>query len=146
MTRPFSYTTRSTDDLTSFRCGICGWGTEFTQLLEAENLLASHACVASPPRPPYDPLKTIWREIDEALAPENARRFDGDNNYKKCINLSAAVVGGDDGSPVFVLEAKSPRSAVNNLGCSVTWNTNDREEAAEFLRCLADRISGGGCE
>ena len=49
-----------------------------------------------------------------------------------------------DGSPVFVLAAKSPRSAVNNLGLSIEWSTNDRVEAAAFLRQLAVKIEEGG--
>lgn len=92
----------------------------------------------------YDPLKMIWREVNEALSPTNARKFDGDNNYKKCLDLKLCVVGSDDdGTPVFVLDAKSPRSAVNNLGLSITWGTNDRAEAAAFLRQLAAKIEAG---
>lgn len=89
---------------------------------------------------PYDELKHLWREADEALAPTNARKFDGDNNYKKCIDLKVCVVGANDGTPVFVFDAKSPRSTVNNLGLSITWSTNDRAEAAAFLRQLAAKI------
>ena len=89
-------------------------------------------------------LETIWREVNEALAPSNARKFDGDNNYKKCLNIQTCIIGNDtDGSPVFVLDAKSPRSAVNNLGLSIHWGTNDRAEAAAFLRKLADKIENG---
>lgn len=92
-----------------------------------------------------DLLKTIWREVDEALSPSNARKFDGGNNYKKCLNIQTCIVGDDtDGFPVFVLDAKSPRSAVNNLGMSIHWSTNDRGEAAAFLRQLADKIENGG--
>ena len=91
----------------------------------------------------YDALKHLWSEADEALAPTNARKFDGDNNYKKCLDLKVCVVGSDEGAPVFVLDAKSPRSAVNNLGLSITWSTNDRAEAAAFLRQLADKIEAG---
>lgn len=82
----------------------------------------------------------ILEEADEALSPTNARKFDGDNNYQKCIKLMIAIVGDDQGSPAFVMEAKSPRSAVNNLGCSVLWSTNDRAEAAALLRQLAAKI------
>jgi hypothetical protein len=32
---------------------------------------------------------------------------------------------------------------VNNLGMSVTWSTNDRAEAASFLRQIADKIEEG---
>ena len=53
------------------------------------------------------------------------------------------LVGSDDGSPVFVLDAKSPRSAVNNLGLSINWSTDDRTEAANFLRKLADKLEEG---
>ena len=88
-------------------------------------------------------LALIWREVDEALAPSNARKFDGDNNFKKCLDLKTCLVGGDKGEPVFVLAAKSPRSAVNNLGCSINWSTNERAEAAAFLRKLADKIEEG---
>lgn len=88
-------------------------------------------------------LKYIWQEADEALALTNARKFDGNNNYKKCLDLKVCVVGTDDGSPVFVLDVKSPRSAVNNLGLSLTWDTNDRTEAAAFLRALAGKIEAG---
>jgi hypothetical protein len=70
------------------------------------------------------PLDSLLREADEALAPTNARKFDGNDN-------------------VFALDAKSPRSAVNNLGMSVIWDTNDRAEAAAFLRKLADKIEAG---
>lgn len=103
----------------------------------------AHTCVPRPPPPPYDPMKTLLHEIDEALSPSNARKFDGDNNYKKCLDLKTCIVGGDDGEPVFVLDAKSPRSAVNNLGMSITWSTNDRAEAAAFLRQIADKIEKG---
>ena len=85
-------------------------------------------------------LKLIWGEVDEALSPMNARRFDGDNNFKKCVDIKTCVVGGDEGVPTFVLTAKSPRSAVNNLGLSIDWFTNSRSEAAAFLRKLADKI------
>ena len=85
-------------------------------------------------------MKDIWREIDDALSPSNARRYDGDNNYKKCLDLKICVVGAEDGSPVFFLEATSPRSAVNDLGCSIAWSTEDRVRAAAFLRSLADKI------
>lgn len=91
----------------------------------------------------YDAEKHIWSEADEALTPANARKFDGDNNYKKCISIKTMFVGADDGTPVFVLEAKSPRSAVNNLGLSIQWSTNDRVEAANFLRKLAAKIEEG---
>jgi hypothetical protein len=92
----------------------------------------------------YDPLQSLWSEVDEALAPTNARKFDGDNNYKKCLDIKVCVVGADnDGVPVFVLDAKSPRSAVNNLGLSIIWGTNDRAEAVAFLRQLAAKIEAG---
>lgn len=105
----------------------------------------AHTCNPRPvsPAPPYDPMQHLLNEVDEALAPSNARKFDGDNNYKKCLDIKTCIVGADDGSPVFVLDAKSPRSAVNDLGISVTWSTNDRTEAAAFLRKLADKIETG---
>jgi hypothetical protein len=84
--------------------------------------------------------KTLWREVDEALSPTNARPSDGNNNYKKLIEIKTCVVGGDKGDPVFVLAAKSPRSSVNNLGLSISWSTYSRAEAAAFLRELADKI------
>ena len=86
---------------------------------------------------------SILREVDEALDPSNARKFDGDNNYKKCLDIRTSIVGADDGTPIFVLDAKSPRSAVNNLGMSIHWSTNDRTEAANFLRQIADKIEKG---
>lgn len=89
----------------------------------------------------YDVVKHLWEEVDEALAPANARKFDGDNNYKKCLDIKTCVVGADGtGAPVFVLRAKSPRSFVNGLGLSIDWSTNDRAEAAAFLRQLAAKI------
>lgn len=122
-------------------CGICRWSTTAPTHQAFVALMAAHACVPPPPPPPYDPLQSLLREADEALAPTNARKFDGDNNYKKCVDVKVTVVGADDdGAPVFVLDAKSPRSAVNNLGMSITWSTNDRAEAAAFLRQLADKI------
>ena len=91
-----------------------------------------------------DVFERILEEADEALSPSNARRFDGNDNYKKCIDIKVAVVESDNaGAPVFALDAKSPRSAVNNLGMSITWSTNDRAEAAAFLRQLADKIEAG---
>ena len=90
-----------------------------------------------------DDPKYLWQEADEALSPSNARKFDGDNNYKKCLDIKTCIVGGDKGGPVFVLAAKSPRSAVNNLGLSIEWSTNSRAEAAAFLRTLADKIEEG---
>lgn len=87
--------------------------------------------------------KRLWQEVDEAMSPTNARAFDGDNNYKKCLVITTCVVGGDKGEPTFVLDAKSPRSAVNNLGMSVTWSANTRAEAAAFLRKLATKIEEG---
>lgn len=85
-------------------------------------------------------LKTLWREVDEALSPTSARSPDGNNNYKKLIEIKTCVVGGDKGEPVFVLATKSPRSSVNNLGLSIDWSTYSRAEAAAFLRELADKI------
>ena len=85
----------------------------------------------------------IWREVDEALALTNARKFDGNNTYEKCLDIKVCVVGKDDGSPAFVLEARSPRSAVNNLGLSVAWHASSRAEAAAFLRQLANKIEEG---
>jgi hypothetical protein len=69
--------------------------------------------------------KTLWREVDEALFPTNARPSDG-NNYKKLIEIKTCVAGGDKGEPVFVLAVKSPRSSVNNLGLSISWSTYSR--------------------
>jgi hypothetical protein len=85
-------------------------------------------------------LKTLWREVDEALSPTNARPADGNNNYKKLVEIKTCVVGDDKGDPAFVLAAKSPRSSVNNLGLSINWITHSRAEAAAFLRDLADKI------
>jgi hypothetical protein len=82
----------------------------------------------------------LWQEVDEALSPTNARAFDGNTNFKKCLEIKTGIVGGDKGEPCFVLAAKSPRSAVNNLLLSVDWSTNSRAEAAAFLRKLADKI------
>jgi hypothetical protein len=131
------------DGTTAVTCE-CGWSTRGASYQAAVDQLEAHDCLPPPPsRPKYDPLKSLWSEIDEALSPDNARKFDGDNNYKKCLDLKTGIVGADDGIPVFVLNAKSPRSAVNNLGMSVTWNTNDRAEAAAFLRQLADKIEKG---
>ncbi len=87
-----------------------------------------------------DTMTRILREADEALSPSNARTFDGDSNFKKCLDLKVCVVGDPHGHPLFVLEARSPRSAVNNLGLSILWSTNDRVEAAAFLRTLANKI------
>lgn len=90
-----------------------------------------------------DDLKYLWREVDEAMSSSNARAFDGDNNYKKSIVITTCIVGGDKGEPEFVLDVKSPRSAVNNLGMSINWSTNARAEAAAFLRQLATKIEEG---
>lgn len=84
--------------------------------------------------------KYLWREVDEALAPTNARTFDGNSNFKKCIEIKTCLVGNDKGAPEFILAAKSPRSAVNDLLLSVDWSTNSRTEAAAFLRKLASKI------
>jgi hypothetical protein len=125
-------------------CGICRWSAEAPTYQAFVELADAHVCVPPPPPPPYDPLQSLLREADEALAPINARKFDGNDNYKKCIDIKVAVVGSDNaGAPVFALDAKSPRSAVNNLGMSITWSTNDRAEAAAFLRQLADKIEAG---
>ena len=88
-------------------------------------------------------LKRLWKEADEALYPTNARAFDGDNNYTKSLVITTCVVGGDKGEPAFVLNAKSPRSAVNNLEMSSNWSTNSRTEAAACLRKLAAKIEEG---
>lgn len=85
-------------------------------------------------------IESILNELNEALLPSNARKFDGDNNYKKCLDLRVSVVGDENGDPAFVLEAKSPRSSVNNLGLSVTWSTNSRAEAVALLRNLISAI------
>ena len=124
-------------------CGLCRWLTTAPSYQAFTELMDAHMCIPLPPRPPYDPLQAILREVDEALDPTNARTFDGDDNYKKCVDISTGVVGSDDGTPVFVLDAKSPRSAVNNLGMSIHWSTNERAEAANFLRKLADKIEKG---
>ena len=125
-------------------CGVCHWSTKAPTYEAFVELRDAHACVPPPPAPPYDPLLHLLREADEALAPTNARKFDGDDNYEKCIAVKVAVVGGDNGAAVFALDARSPRSAVNNLGMSVTWDTSDRAEAAAFLRQIVDKIERGG--
>lgn len=84
-------------------------------------------------------LKDIWQEVDEALSPTNV--LDGD--YKKCLDVTTCIDGGDKGEPVFVFEAKSPRTAVNDLAMSVYWSTDSRAEAAAFLRQLASKIEEG---
>lgn len=122
-------------------CSLCRWSTHALSFQAFIDLLDAHACVVPSPSPR---LKSLLREVDEALAPTNARKFDGDNNYKKCVDIRTSIVGADDGSPEFVLSARSPRSAVNDLGSSLHWDTNDRAEAADFLRKLADKIEAGG--
>lgn len=82
----------------------------------------------------------LWQQVDEALSPSNVRVFDGDNNAKKGVDIKTCIVSSDKGAPTFVLEAKIPRSSVNNLGLAATWSTNARTEAAAFLRALADKI------
>jgi len=124
-------------------CGLCNWSTTAASYQTFTALMEAHVCVPPPPPPPYDPLQDILREVDEALDPTNARTFDGDNNYKKCLDIRTGIVGADDGAPIFVLDVKSPRSAVNNLGMSIHWSTNDRTEAANFLRQVADKIEKG---
>jgi hypothetical protein len=79
-------------------------------------------------------------ELTEALSSENARKFDGDPNFEKCIDIKVAVVGDERGDPVFSFETKSPRSVVNNLGCSIRWTTNSKTRALAFLREMAERI------
>jgi hypothetical protein len=79
----------------------------------------------------------------QALSTSNARRFDGDDNFKKRLVISTCVVGPankmESGSG-FVFEAKIPRSAVNELGLTSIWEATTRAEAAAFLRELADLI------
>lgn len=91
----------------------------------------------------------ILRHAREALSASNARRFDGDNNFKKMIVIHACVVGpdanhrNDESDGGFVFEAKIPRSAVNELGLTSTWGGDgsiSRADAAAFLRELADMI------
>jgi hypothetical protein len=134
------------DGTVSGGCGLCRWSTTAASYQAFTESMEAHVCIPPPPPPPYDPLQAILREVDEALDPATARKFDGDNNYKKCLAIRTGIVGSDDGAPVFVLDAKSPRSAVNNLGMSITWSTNDRAEAAAFLRQLATKIEEGADE
>ena len=133
----------NSDGTVSGSCGRCPWSTHAPSYQAFVELMDVHDCVPSPPPPPYDPLQSLLREVDEALTAANARKFDGDDNYKKCLDIRTCIIGSDDGTPVFVLDAKSPRSAVNNLGMSIHWSTNERTEAASFLRKLADKIEKG---
>lgn len=144
MTKP-GYVGPFSDGTTGGGCGLCGWSARAATYEAFVELRNAHVCIPPPPPPPYDPLLHLLREADEALAPTNARKFDGNDNYEKCINIRLGVVGsGADGAPVFAMDAKSPRSAVNNLGMSVVWDTSDRAEAAAFLRQIADKIEAGG--
>lgn len=91
-------------------------------------------------------LDDLWSQVQEAMSPSNARAYDGDNNYKKTLSISTCIVGfgsRDAVRPEFVLKAKIPRSAVNNLALSVSRETGSRAEAAAFLRRLADLIEAG---
>jgi hypothetical protein len=88
----------------------------------------------------------ILKHARQALSESNARPFDGDDNFKKRLVITTAVVG--PGSPKetgsgFIFEAKIPRSAVNELGMTSVWNASTRTEAATFLRELADLIEEG---
>lgn len=83
--------------------------------------------------------------VMDAISKENARPFDGDNNFKKMLVISTCVVGPDGRGGTdnaFVFEAKIPRSAVNDLGLSAVWTTNDPAEAADFLRRVATMMDG----
>src|SRR5262249_8964816 len=87
--------------------------------------------------------KRIREDIYEALSNSNARRFDGGPNYQKCLVIETCVVGEEHSGKLgsfFPFEAKIPRTAFNNLGLTRQWNTDSREEAARFLRELADLI------
>jgi hypothetical protein len=131
------------DGTVSGGCGVCRWSTHAPSYQAFTESMEAHACIPPSPPPPYDPLQDILSEADEALDPTNARKFDGDNNYNKCLDIRTCIVGSDNGAPMFVLHARSPRSAVNNLGMSVHWSPNDRTETADFLRKLADKIEKG---
>jgi hypothetical protein len=92
----------------------------------------------------YNDLEHVKRHAQAALSQSNARAYDGDDNYKKKLVITTCVTGPyskDAGG--FVLEAKVPRSAVNDLGLSATWITGDRGAAAAFLRSIADEIERG---
>lgn len=94
-------------------------------------------------------LDHLWINIREALSEENARAFDGNDNFKKCLVIKTCVVGTElmhrqavsPRDSEFAFEASIPRSAVNDLTFSVSCNL-DRAEAAAFLRELADLIEG----
>jgi delta 1-pyrroline-5-carboxylate dehydrogenase len=86
----------------------------------------------------------ILKQARQALSESNARRFDGDDNFKKRLVITTAVVGpghvNDAFGSGFVFEAKIPRSAVNDLALTYVWSASTRAEAAAFLRALADLI------
>jgi hypothetical protein len=83
----------------------------------------------------------IKRLARDALSAANGRTFDGNDNFRKVLCLTTCSVGPYHDEPGgFVFEAKIPRSAVNELPLSETWTTNDRAEAAKFLREIADEI------
>jgi hypothetical protein len=84
----------------------------------------------------------VLRHAAEALTDANARKFDGDDNFKKIVTIRTAVAGGEGGQAGFVFEARIPRSAVNDLAISATWSTTSRSEAADFLRELAAIVTG----
>jgi hypothetical protein len=81
----------------------------------------------------------IWKHIRQALSASNGRRFDGDDNFKKCLVITIGMV---DRPAEFAFEAKIPRSAVNDLFMSLEWREEDdtpvtHADAAAFLRDLA---------
>lgn len=83
----------------------------------------------------------LLQQTAEALSSGNARRYDGDSNFKKMLVIETCVVGpayGESGG--FIFAARVPRSATNNLGMTISSHTNDRAEAAEFMRKVAAMI------
>ncbi len=74
------------------------------------------------------------RIIDEA----RQALCDATANKQLCI---ATMVERAD--PGFVFDARVPRSPVNNLGMTVSWTTESREEAVAFLHELITLISKG---
>lgn len=91
----------------------------------------------------------IWEYISKSLEISNRlnnrNKYDHNHKYKTIISFSEVgnEVNPNDDDGSFFFEVKVPRSVDNSLGNTLRECTNNRIEAAEFLRKLATIIEKG---
>jgi hypothetical protein len=77
---------------------------------------------------------------DKQRVLDQARQALSDPSAHKQLCIATMVERTD---PTFVFDARVPRNPVNDLGGTVSWTTESREEAVAFLRELIMLISKG---